>query len=205
MIRSKFVKAFTLGMCISVFSAGAAFAASPEELQGQGQSSVAFENYAPSDVPSDLLAKQAEIDKYVFDTHASEIVEKGIFVTYTSPADGYVEMGITPYTEENINYLYDIFGTEAVKIAKGVDAILFQSDVAIPDEVATDSDLGVTGDDIMTITGDGSTAPKNETMELARATESEKTSSPIIYALGGAVLLGGTVLTGRYVYANKKS
>lgn len=62
MIRSKFAKVVTLGVCLTVFSSGAALAADPDGTaeQGHGQPSLAFENYAPIDVSNDLLENNAK-------------------------------------------------------------------------------------------------------------------------------------------------
>jgi hypothetical protein len=73
--------------------------------------------YANSD---DMLEKQQEIDKYIFEEHSAELAEKGITVTHTGPLENAVEIGITPYNEENANYFYEIFGTKHVQVVEGV-------------------------------------------------------------------------------------
>jgi hypothetical protein len=65
-----------------------------------------------------MLEKQREIDAY-FAEHEEELTEKGITFTHSSPMENYVEVGITPFNEENADYLYDIFGVEQVKIVEG--------------------------------------------------------------------------------------
>ncbi|OLS41005.1 hypothetical protein [Bacillus sp. MRMR6] len=72
----------------------------------------------------DILKKQKEIDDYVFVQHQDELTEKGITVTHTAPLEDTVEIGIIPYNEENISYLYDIFGEEQVTIVEGQQAEL---------------------------------------------------------------------------------
>lgn len=69
-----------------------------------------------------ILQKQQEVDQYLFEEHSQEIKEKGITVTNTGPQDGYVEIGITPFNEENANYLYGIFGKDKIKIVEGIQA-----------------------------------------------------------------------------------
>jgi hypothetical protein len=81
------------------------------------------------DLPKEILDKQAEIDKYLFEDHKSEIGALGFTVTGTSPADNYVEIGITPYSEENANKLYDIFGKDMVKVVEGVQAIPYGEEI----------------------------------------------------------------------------
>jgi hypothetical protein len=70
-----------------------------------------------------LLQKQAEIDEYVFETHMEDLEKKGLTVTHTGPQNDYVEIGVTPYTDANVNYLYEIFGRDIVKIVEGQQAV----------------------------------------------------------------------------------
>lgn len=88
-----------------------------------------------------LLEKQSQIDKYIFEEHAGEIKQKGFKVTHTGQANGYVEIGITPFNKENADYLYKIFGDDIVKVVKGEQAVLMNDmklkNEAIPDK--TDS------------------------------------------------------------------
>ena len=59
-----------------------------------------------------------------------DIEEKGFTVSHTVPTEEYVEIGITPYTEENAQYLYSIFGKEQVKVVEGELAELYDSNAA---------------------------------------------------------------------------
>ncbi|MET3695752.1 LPXTG-motif cell wall-anchored protein [Bacillus oleivorans] len=70
-----------------------------------------------------ILEKQAEIDQYLFVDHLDEIEEMGIHVTHTSPVDTYVEIGISPYSDEHAEYLTEIFGAEFVKVVEGQQAV----------------------------------------------------------------------------------
>ena len=44
-------------------------------------------------------------------------------VTHTGPRDGFIEIGITPYSEEYAGYLYGIFGSDMVKVVEGQQAV----------------------------------------------------------------------------------
>jgi hypothetical protein len=77
----------------------------------------------------DVLDKQAEIDKYLFEDHAGEIAALGFTVTHTAPMETYVEISITPYTEENANYLCGIFGSGMVKVVEGQQAIPYGEEI----------------------------------------------------------------------------
>jgi hypothetical protein len=76
-----------------------------------------------ADIPQDILDRQAEIDKYLFEDHKDEIAARGFTVTQTSPAETYVEISITPYTEDNANYIYGLFGADKVKVIEGQQAV----------------------------------------------------------------------------------
>lgn len=130
MIKSKLLQAVVLGLCISALSSGVAFAST-----GEGS--------APSDPGVQLTeeenllyAKQKEIDQYLFTDHTKEIEAKGFEINYTGITDTSVEIGITPYTEENANYLYGIFGKDIVKVVKSDEAMLYTTTTA---EVAPDA------------------------------------------------------------------
>lgn len=43
--------------------------------------------------------------------------------THTAPLENTVEIGIIPYTEENISYLQEVFGVEAVTVVEGQQAV----------------------------------------------------------------------------------
>ncbi len=78
-----------------------------------------------ADSNEDMIAKQAEIDKYIFEDHAQELEAKGISVTHTAPLETTVEIGILPYTQETIDYFNELFGEEALTIVDGQMAVTF--------------------------------------------------------------------------------
>lgn len=93
-----------------------------------------------------MLDKQQQIDKYVFEDHAQDIADKGITITHTAPMDTYVEIGITPYTDENADYLYGIFGKDTVKVVEGVQAVLLTGNESTLEVPVTDTSADVTQD-----------------------------------------------------------
>ncbi|MGE5629466.1 MAG: hypothetical protein ACM3TR_00040 [Caulobacteraceae bacterium] len=72
-----------------------------------------------------LVQKQNEIDQYIFEQHKDEFAKLGFTVTNTGvdPVHKWVEVGITPYTAENADYIYNIFGKDMVKVTEGVQAV----------------------------------------------------------------------------------
>lgn len=102
-MKRKLVTILLLGFCLSFFSTGGTFAAT-----------------------EDMIEKQKEVDDYVFVEHQEELAEKGITVTHTAPLENTVEIGITPYTEENISYLQEVFGGDTVTVVEGQQAVTLQ-------------------------------------------------------------------------------
>jgi hypothetical protein len=72
-----------------------------------------------------MIEKQKEIDQYIFVDKKEELEERGITVTHTGPLENTVEIGILPYTQENITYFQDVFGKDQVTIVDGQIAVTF--------------------------------------------------------------------------------
>jgi len=199
-MKSKFLKTLALGVCFTALSANIVLAngggSEPASLPGQepvnmikvdliqpidriklstdapdaAVSSLAQE---PRMISEEILQKQMEIDKYLFEDHIEEITKKGFNVTHTGPFDAYVEIGITPYNEENANYLYSIFGEDKIKVIEGLEAELYTT------MVATD-------------------AVEDAVVAVTSANEDEQEPKPLTaYAIGGALLIGGSLMTKR--------
>lgn len=136
--KSKFFKALALSFCLIFVSSNTAFASDDTTKVLTTQNEITTNDQV-------LLEKQNEIDKYVFEDHSKEIADKGIQITHTGQVNNYVEVGITPYTKENADYLYNIFGTDKVKIVEGVKAQLMNESstttVAVDANQATSSKL----------------------------------------------------------------
>jgi arginine repressor len=120
--RTQWIQKLTIAASIALFAPIVAFACpgviSAEIVQPQAKSSDA------------LLQKQIVIDAYVFEQHKEDLAKQDIQVTNTGVVGDMVEIGILEYTDEKAGYLYDIFGTELVKVVEGQQAVLFGSPVA---------------------------------------------------------------------------
>ncbi len=160
MIRNKALYAMIIGTCIFAGSMTGVYA---DTIAPDTPVSIQIEqaNTGNQLISKDTLTnKQKEIDQYVFEKHAKEFADKGITVTNTGVVVGdYVEVGITPFTEENAKYIYDIFGKDLVKVVEGVQATTLGSRDTISEE-------------IMQVTG----GPADTTIVSAPA---EKEASPI--------------------------
>ena len=143
MIKPKLFIAFIAIICLALLSSGTALAA------GVGRDTPAYQemqlidmgldtpvsDLTPEDRAVDIgwrqlgypseesYHKHREINKYVFEDYAEEIRLQGFGVTHTGPRDGFIEIGITPYSEEYANYLYRILGSDMVKVVEGQQAV----------------------------------------------------------------------------------
>jgi hypothetical protein len=235
MIKSKFAKIIVLGLSITVLSSGVAFAdtgggqsavAQPAGDRGIYEKEIivttdtrgvpdvsapdsAVSRPAPgsSAINEEVLKKQSEIDLYLFKQHSEEIAQQGIKITYTSPLENYVEIGILPYNEVNADYLYNVLGKDMVKVVEGVQVDLIATTAIAPDTSISSPALGSSG-----IVED---SPVNKRLEAGidstaelyaasdavgdtRETVQTGSSMPVVLAsAAGAVMLGGALIAAR--------
>ncbi|MGI6145119.1 MAG: copper amine oxidase N-terminal domain-containing protein [Clostridia bacterium] len=117
MVKTKFKKVAAIGMCCALTISGSVFAMSNDKPVYQAVPIMAVETDY-----QELLELQSKIDQYVFVDHVQDIAQAGFKVTNTGPIGDYVEVGILPYSEKNANFLYELFGTEKLKVVEGVQA-----------------------------------------------------------------------------------
>lgn len=115
-MNKNIIKILSLSTCLSMATMTAAFAQTLELPPEAAEIKIAVIDEA-------LYEKQAAFDKILFEEKLKEIEEKGITVTHTYPADGYVEVGITPFNEENQKYIMGILGSDEVEVVDGIMAI----------------------------------------------------------------------------------
>jgi hypothetical protein len=156
------LKTLALSLCMTSIFAGTALAKDVNVKAAVAQSQSTSNENA-------MLEKQKEIDKYLFEDHAAEIAKKGFTVTHTAPFENYVEIGITPFTQENADYLYVIFGRENVKVVESQQAQLFIGEMNTTAAVATTA------------------AAEN------KKSNDSPVSMPVIYTLAGFLIVGGSV------------
>ncbi len=124
-------------------------------------------------IDEEIIKLQREIDQYLFEEHREEIRSKGFIVTHTVPLEDCVEIGITPYNDENARYLNDIFGVDKVKIIEGQQAETY--------DIAVDSDEDVEIDLVSANETEEDIAASNE--------EPESNSSKLPWILAAGVLI----------------
>ena len=109
MLKSKLVKGLLVGMSLSMMFTSAALASTDANSNSEEEFTIQIEsvqeNLAVDGVSEEVIQKQKEIDENLFKDNLEKIREKGFTVTHTAPMEDYVEIGITPYSEENANYI----------------------------------------------------------------------------------------------------
>jgi len=68
---------------------------------------------------SEMLEKQREIEELLLIKNAKELEAKGLTITHIRPIESFVEIGITPYTSENVSFIFDVVGKGYVSIIDG--------------------------------------------------------------------------------------
>jgi hypothetical protein len=154
MIKKNLLKTVMLGLCMATITTGSAYATLAEDTTPSATEEV-------SDQSKALYAKQGEIDKLLFEANAKEIEKLGFMVNYTGVVEDNIEIGISPYNEDNANYIYELVGKDGVKVIEFDQSVIYASgaapdttteeDVIDPEvmdkeDIAVDSDQG-TGDD----------------------------------------------------------
>lgn len=191
-MNKNIIKVLSLSSCLSMATMTAAYAQTLELPPEAAQMQITAVDEA-------LYEKQAAFDKILFEEKLKEIEEKGITVTHTYPADGYVEVGITPFNEENQKYIIEILGSDEVEVVDGIMAITLtdelMSTTSAPD-VKTAPDAATSGPaeeaapeaQVVSATDAKGISAKDDVKE-------EKGISPLAIGAGAAVLLGiGAVL-----------
>lgn len=191
-MNKNIIKVLSLSACLSMATMTAAYAQTLELPPEAAQMQITAVDEA-------LYEKQSAFDKILFEEKLKEIEEKGITVTHTYPADGYVEVGITPFNEENQKYIIEILGSDEVEVVDGIMAITLtdelMSTTSAPD-VKTAPDAATSGPaeeaapeaQVVSATDAKGISAKDDVKE-------EKGISPLAIGAGAAVLLGiGAVL-----------
>lgn len=203
MFKKKLFKILSLSLSLSIASMGFAFANEIKTMDEPVSIQITAEDEA-------LYAKQAEIDKMLFENYAKELVEKGISITHTGAVEDYIEVGITPYTPENAEIVLNLLGDEEVKVVEGLISVTLQYNpelneenpdprvIMAPAELADDSQIvsvtdqeAADADEVVNTTVD----PKAEDLAddskiVSTPVEEEKGISPFIIVAGAVAAIG---------------
>ncbi|BCJ99778.1 hypothetical protein [Anaerocolumna chitinilytica] len=133
MRKIQLIKTVMLGLCLSTLYTGVTYANTIDNKAAE----VTIKDIAPG---TDLSKLQSDIDQYVFTDHTADIEKQGFQVTQTVVTNGYVEIGITPFSDENANYLYDLFGKDNVKVVKSDEVKVFKTTEAVAPDTPVSSE-----------------------------------------------------------------
>lgn len=163
MRKLNLVKFAMLGMCLSMLYTGRALAAENDgtvKMDAAVSTEASAGSSQESQSVKEMMQKQLEIDKILFEEKTQELTDKGITVTYTSPLETAVEVAIIPFNPENESYVYELLGKDNVSVVEGVQPeLLYASGVAEDGKVYKGEGTGETADvpeedGIMTIQGE---------------------------------------------------
>lgn len=193
-MNKNIIKVLSLSACLSMATMTAAFGQTLELPPEAAELQITVVDEA-------LYEKQAAFDKILFEEKLKEIENKGITVTHTSPGDGYVEVGITPFNEVNEKYIIEILGSDEVKVIDGTMA------VTLTDELMSTTSAPVSAPDAATsglaeeeaaeaqVVSAPDQAADAKVISAKDDVKEEKGISPIAIGAGAAILLGlGAVL-----------
>ena len=147
MIKNKALQALAISTCLILSSAAGVYAdtsedaITPPEVMQMADPELIYTTTVMDQSTSDnpLTKKQQEIDKYLFEEHKEELAQLGILVTHTAAMGDFVEIGITPYSEENAQYLYKALGQAEIKVVEGVQAVPLEAQVTITADQSQDA------------------------------------------------------------------
>jgi len=209
MFRTKFAKGFIIGLGLAMALSSAVYAEKAPEEEFTIQITGAEAGELPPDMPvssdDQIYLKQLEADRYLFADHADEIAARGITVTHTVPTDDYVEIGITPYNEENADFIYQVLGKDRIKVVEGIQAITFNTGAAADGREIYNAELysedaktvsAPVEDQVVSITADAVSAPADPAVSAAALTAA--------IAVASIILAGGILLTARRMKAAKR-
>jgi hypothetical protein len=151
MFRKKLIKSLALGMCLIALSTGGVVSAAETASEPAQEVLLPRDTKEGSDIEpyagdsltveysQELVDKQNEIDQFVFKDNADKLAELGFKVTHTGIVGESVEIGIAPYSEEAVNYLYENFGKELIQVVEGINSEIYETTVALaPDTPVSD-------------------------------------------------------------------
>jgi uncharacterized protein YdaT len=151
---------------------------------------------AASNVNKQMYDKQLEADRYLFADHTDELAAKGITVTHTSVTNGYIEIGIIPFNDENAGFIYKALGKDKIKVVEGVQAVAQDIGQAADGSEIYEAELYDLAEDAAVIADEDQRVYMTANTVSAPAESVDQTTVLAMIA-AAVVLLGGTLLVTR--------
>lgn len=130
----KYLKILSLSLCITLSATGLAFAETNNTMESQITLETTDLNQSVSNESivenKAIYDKQVEIDEVLFKANSSELEKRGIFVTHTFATEEFVEIGISPFSEENEDFIYGLLGKDLIKVVEGDTAVTLDGSLA---------------------------------------------------------------------------
>ena len=215
MMKFNVIKTLMLGICFSTLITGTAYAKSYEEKDSLDKLNGIVEKEAPdyvsaenndtmviySDISDEMIKKQERIDKILFEEKASELESKGISVMETAPMDGYVQVLILPYSQENADFINQLVGEDSVKVAEGAEPeLMYTSGIATDDSsmingAVTAEDVSVSGQEAVVLSNPSikETLIEDNT-NIDHAKNNNQESPVVVIGITGLIIILGGIL-----------
>ena len=122
-----------------------------------------------------VMEKQIELDKYMMKDNGKVFIDKGFNIYKTMPNEDYLEIGISPFTEENANYIYELLGKDNARVVEVPESELVYNTLAAESNV-------------------------EDAVLYANDTEDSKPEpfkNPMVLGLGALAVLGGGLIVSK--------
>ncbi len=156
MIKKNLLKTVMLGFCMAALTTAPAYAMLAEEPAPSVTEDASPETKA-------LYAKQGEFDKILFETNSKAIEDLGFMVNYTQVVEDYIEIGISPFSDANADFIYELVGKDGVKVVEFDQSIIYAGGIAqdsAADDAVTDAEVIMEKDD------NSETTPEEEELTI---------------------------------------
>lgn len=157
-----------------------------------------------------ILESLYRIDTYVFKEHYEDISRAGFTVTHTVPTADYVEIGVTPYSQETVDYLTKVLENEKIKVVEGIDPMVYAATAVDGDGnvgapalnegeirytvTAQEAEDAVIADDGRILENQKEVQLYTTAKDSEASGKNESSRFPIAGVAGGILLLGGGIL-----------
>ncbi len=163
-------------------------------IEGEETQEVAPETAPDIQFDDAIFDKLDSVNNLLFEVNAKELEEKGISIMSTQATETAVEIGVLPYTKENVNYINDLVGKDLIKVLEGKEPELMATSGMAVDPVLEEGKVVATA-------YDSNIDPVKLTSDSENTKTNGRPSPVVILSIAGVIiLLGGTA----YVLSNKK-
>ncbi len=211
MIKKNLLKTVMLGFCMAALTTAPAYA-----MLAEDPSTSVTEEASPE--AKALNAKQVEFDKILFEDNLKAIEDLGFMVNYTQVVEDYIEIGISPFSDANADFIYELVGKDGVKVVEFDQSIIYAGGIAqdsetddaeeimekddksetTPEEEELTIQIESIGADDANEDENNTSADGEEVQVVSASDDAEKDESVtpmvVLAIVGGVALIGGAVV-----------